>query len=125
VRGSMVASAEASTTQRSRWEGGRFALWNGRVYPTAEAARTSGFLYRSLGALRVAAASLFATGLRPPPDFRAALPREANDLRLTPGAPAAARGVALPNFSDGFAGAAPDLGCCEGGAPLPRYGPRR
>ena len=107
------------------WEGGRFALWNGRVYPTAEAARTSGFLYRSLGALRVAAASLFATGLRPPPDFRAALPREANDLRLAARSPAAARGVALPNVSDGFAGRAPDLGCCEGGAPLPRYGPRR
>jgi hypothetical protein len=107
------------------WETGPFALWNGRTYATAEAARASGLLYRSLGAVRVAAPRLFASGLRPPRDFRVALPREANDLRLTPGAPAAARGVALPNFSDGFAGAAPDLGCCEGGAPLPRYGPRR
>jgi hypothetical protein len=73
----------------------------------------------------VASLRLFASGLRSSPDFRTALPREANDLRLTPGSQAAARGVAIPNFSDGFAGRAPDLGCCEGGAPLPRYGPRR
>ena len=107
------------------WETGPFALWNGRTYATPEAARATGLLYRSLGAVRVAGPRLFASGLRPPRDFRVALPREANDLRLAPGAPAAARGMALPNFSDGFAGAAPDLGCCEGGAPLPRYGPRR
>lgn len=106
------------------WEAGRFALWNGRTYPTPEAARASGLLYRRLGALQLAALPLFASGLRPPPDFRAALPREANDLRLAPGSPAAASGVVVPNFSDGFAGRAPDLGCCEGGAPLPRYGPR-
>jgi hypothetical protein len=67
---------------------------------------------------------LFASGLRPPPDFRTALPREANDPRLASGSPAVARGVVLPNFSDGFAGRAPDLGCCEAGKPLPRYGPR-
>jgi hypothetical protein len=106
------------------WETGPFAQWNGRTYLTHEAARASGQLYRGEGALRLAAARLFASGLRPPPDFRAALPREVNDLRLAAGSPAVGRGVPVPNFSDGFRGRAPDLGCCPEGAPLPRYGPR-
>jgi hypothetical protein len=106
------------------WEVGPFALWNGRTYATPEAARASGFLYRRQGAVPLAARRLFASGLRPSPDFRTALPREANDLRLASGSPAVARGVVVPNFSDGFAGRAPDLGCCESGKPLPRYGPR-
>ena len=107
------------------WETGPFAQWNGRTYPTPEAARASGQLYRVEGALRLAAARLFAGGLRAPVDYRVALPRDVNDLRLAPGSPAAGRGVPLPNFSDGFRGAAPDLGCCPAGAPLPHYGPRR
>ena len=106
------------------WEAGPFAQWNGRMYRTPEAARASGLLYRSHGAVHVAASRLFASGLRPPPDFRTALPREANDLRPGSGSPAVARGVAVPNFSDGFSGPAPALGCCEPGQPLPRYGPR-
>ena len=106
------------------WETGPFAQWNGRMYRTPAMARASGLLYRDHGALQLAAARLFATGLRPPPDFRTALPREANDLRLAPGSPAAGRGVALPNFSDGAGARLPDLGCCPTGAPLPRYGPR-
>ena len=52
------------------WETGPFALWNGRMYPTPALARASGQLYRTHGALQLAAARLFATGLRPPPDFR-------------------------------------------------------
>ncbi|MCC6465611.1 MAG: right-handed parallel beta-helix repeat-containing protein [Planctomycetes bacterium] len=32
-------------------------------------------------------------------------------------------GVALPNITDGFAGAAPDLGACERGSSQPAYGP--
>ena len=106
------------------WEVGPFAQWNGRTYRTPEAARASGQLYRRDGALQLAERRLFASGLRPPPDFRTALPREANDLRLAPGSPAAGKGVALPNFSDGFTGPAPALGCCEPGRPLPHYGPR-
>jgi hypothetical protein len=107
------------------WEVGPFAQWNGRTYRTPEAARASGQLYRRDGALQLAERRLFATGLRPPADFRTALPREANDLRLAAGSPAAGKGVALPNFSDGVTGAAPALGCCEPGRPLPHYGPRR
>jgi hypothetical protein len=106
------------------WEVGSFAQWNGRTYRTPEAARASGQLYRRDGALQVSGARLFAGGLRPPADFRTALPRAANDLRLAPGSPAVGRGVVLPNFSDGFSGPAPSLGCCEPGKPLPHYGPR-
>ena len=46
------------------------------------------------------------------------------DLRLRPGAPAVDAGEVLPNINDLFAGAAPDLGAYELGAPVPAYGPR-
>ncbi len=45
------------------------------------------------------------------------------DLRLTDGA-AVDVGEPLPTINDGFAGAAPDLGAYELGAPLREYGPR-
>jgi hypothetical protein len=47
------------------------------------------------------------------------------DFRLKPGSAAVDRGVAIPNVTDGFAGAAPDLGALEAGQPMPIYGPRR
>jgi hypothetical protein len=34
------------------------------------------------------------------------------------------RGAVLPTVTDGFTGAAPDIGALEVGQPLPRYGPR-
>ena len=46
------------------------------------------------------------------------------DFGLKPGSAAVDRGVALPNVTDGFSGAAPDLGALEIGAPRPVYGPR-
>jgi hypothetical protein len=46
------------------------------------------------------------------------------DFRLKSGAAAIDRGVALPNITDGHAGAAPDLGALEFGQPPPHYGPR-
>ncbi len=46
------------------------------------------------------------------------------DFRLRAASAAADRGVNLPNITDGFAGAAPDLGALEIGQPLPVYGPR-
>ena len=46
------------------------------------------------------------------------------DFRLRPGSAAVDRGVALPGITEGFAGAAPDLGALEVGQPLPVYGPR-
>lgn len=46
------------------------------------------------------------------------------DFRLKPGATPVDRGVVLPNVTDGFSGAAPDIGALELGAPAPHYGPR-
>jgi hypothetical protein len=46
------------------------------------------------------------------------------DFRLRAGSAAVDRGVAIPNVTDGFGGAAPDLGALEFGQPLPVYGPR-
>jgi hypothetical protein len=47
------------------------------------------------------------------------------DFGLKPGSAAVDRGVVLPNVTDGFTGAAPDLGALEFGKPTPVYGPRR
>jgi hypothetical protein len=46
------------------------------------------------------------------------------DFRLKPGSAAIDRGVILPNVTDGFSGAAPDLGALELGQAPPHYGPR-
>lgn len=50
--------------------------------------------------------------------------RPAPDLRLATAGAAVDAAEALHNINDGFAGAAPDLGAYELGAPLPVYGPR-
>jgi hypothetical protein len=61
------------------------------------------------------------------PDFtnptRLYTPEEV-DLRLAEGSRAIDAGIELPGLTDGFTGAAPDLGAYEHGAPLPHYGPR-
>jgi hypothetical protein len=101
-----------------------FAEWNGRKFPTPEAARRSGALYRRYGAVLVNARGNFASGLGAPGDRGTRFPGEKTDLRLDPASRAVDAGVVLPNFNDGFAGKAPDLGCCELGQPLPHYGPR-
>jgi len=46
------------------------------------------------------------------------------DFSLRAGSAAVDRGVAIPNVTDGFRGAAPDLGALEVGEPRPVYGPR-
>jgi hypothetical protein len=46
------------------------------------------------------------------------------DFRLKPGSAAIDRGVVLHNVTDGFTGAAPDLGALEAGKTPPHYGPR-
>jgi hypothetical protein len=46
------------------------------------------------------------------------------DLRLKPHSRAIDAGVVLPGITDGFIGAAPDLGAYELGAEPPQYGPR-
>jgi len=46
------------------------------------------------------------------------------DFRLKPGSAAIDRGTILPNVTDGYSGAAPDLGALELGQAPPHYGPR-
>jgi hypothetical protein len=46
------------------------------------------------------------------------------DMRLDSGGAAIDKGAVIPNINDTYAGAAPDLGAFELGAPLPAYGPR-
>jgi hypothetical protein len=46
------------------------------------------------------------------------------DLTLKPGSIAIDAGKVIPNVTDGYTGAAPDLGAYEVGAPIPHYGPR-
>ena len=43
-------------------------------------------------------------------------------FQLAPGSPGAGAGQAIPNFSDGYTGKAPDIGAHQRGAPPIRYG---
>jgi hypothetical protein len=106
------------------WDRGGFALWNQRRYPSPLAARDGGGPYARLGAVMLHPGGTFANGLAAAQDDRKRRDPAANDPRLAPGSRAVDGGVALPNFNDGIHGAAPDLGCCERGSPLPHVGPR-
>ena len=46
------------------------------------------------------------------------------DFSLRPGSAAVDKGTFVPNVTDDFTGAAPDLGALEVGRPLPHWGPR-
>lgn len=70
-------------------------------------------------AVEITAAVFAAPPAIPPSPFPA---QAAPDLRPAPGGAAIDVGAVLPGFS--YAGAAPDLGAYEAGAPLPVYGPR-
>ena len=71
---------------------------------------------------RLVEASPFASGLTAPGAYTETL--TAADVTLAPGSAAVDSGVVLPGFSDGFQGAAPDLGALELGCPTPIYGVR-
>ena len=43
-------------------------------------------------------------------------------FQLAPGSPGAGTGVAIPNFSDGYTGPAPDVGAHQRGAPPVQFG---
>lgn len=103
---------------------GGFALWNDAVYSSAEGARRSGALYARHGVIVLSSKGNFASGIERPGSESTRFRTAMIDLRLSPSSLAVDAGVALPNFSDGFIGPAPDLGCCELGGALPHYGPR-
>jgi hypothetical protein len=99
-----------------------FLKFNRKSYRTVADARNSAPVYKH--ATVIDGDNIFAGGLRAPTDYLKQYDNKLNDLRLRPGTPAIDAGEALPNFSDGFSGKAPDLGAYELGAPLPQYGPR-
>jgi hypothetical protein len=103
---------------------GGFAQWNQAVYASPAAAQRSGALYRQRGAVVVPETGNFVGQLEAPADSDTQFSPPRVDLRLSPASRAVDAGMVLPNFNDGFTGAAPDLGCCELGQPLPHYGPR-
>jgi hypothetical protein len=106
------------------WPRGAFAQWMGRTYPSVASALGSGALYSKLGAVAMGPPLTFAARFGPPPAYEIAMDPAANTPLLAPASKAIDRGVRLPGFNDRFGGAAPDLGCCELGEPLPEFGPR-
>jgi len=106
------------------WLGGGFALWNGRSIPSIAAARDDDGPYGRLGAIDLGPRKPFAGPLWPPKSTEQETDTATLDPRLAATGRAVDRGVTLRGFNDAFTGQAPDLGCCERGAPLPHYGPR-
>jgi hypothetical protein len=106
------------------WGRGPFAQWNSRTYPSANSTLGSDGLYAKLGAIVLGPQLTFEGSFGAPGTYTEALDRARNRPLLAPDSRAIGRGVRLPNFNDRYAGGAPDLGCCERGEPLPRFGPR-
>lgn len=72
-------------------------------------------------AVQIGASDFAVAATIPASPFPSATPP---DLRPSSSGAAIDVGVAIPNITDGFAGAAPDLGAYELGAAMPAYGPR-
>ena len=75
-------------------------------------------------ALQFDSCTIFASGLMPPPDDKAAYGNTTQDFRLKEGSAAVDAGEPLRGLNDGFRGKAPDLGAIESGDEPPHYGPR-
>ncbi len=91
----------------------------GRDYASFAAVQAGG-LYEAHG--RVLGASIFASGLAAPASYKTAV--VPTDATLASGSDAIDHGMLLPNVTDGYQGAAPDLGAQETGCPVPIYGVR-
>jgi MYXO-CTERM domain-containing protein len=91
----------------------------GNNYPNFTAVQAGG-LYEAHG--RLLGASIFASGLTAPPSYMTAL--TPTDGTLAPGSDAIDHAMTIPNVTDGYSGAAPDLGAQETGCPVPIYGVR-
>jgi hypothetical protein len=91
----------------------------GKDYASFAAVQAGG-LYEAHG--RVLGASIFASGLAAPPSYKTAV--TPTDGTLAAGSDAIDHGTTIPEVTDGFQGAAPDLGAQETGCPVPIYGVR-
>lgn len=103
---------------------GDFAVWNDRRYRSLGDAKTSKRLYRSRGAYSLYNHRTFMDGFLPPSKYQDEYREADNVPLLRPDSQAIDKGEVIPNFSDGFSGRAPDLGCCDLTEGLPVYGPR-
>jgi hypothetical protein len=84
------------------------------------AAVVAGGTYEAHG--RVLGASIFASGLMPPATYMTAI--TPTDGTLASGSDAIDHATTIANVTDGYQGAAPDLGAQETGCPVPIYGVR-
>ncbi len=89
------------------------------TYPSFSAAQGAGF-FEAHGLL--VEQSNFASGLQTPAQYQPLLPPP--DVTLDSNSLAIDKGTVLTGITDGFQGAAPDLGAYEFGCPAPSYGPR-
>ena len=76
--------------------------------------------YDLLSGKVVSAGSPEAHGIKGAPIYAAK--RVAGDFALDPGSPGFDAGEVIPNFNDGFAGQAPDIGAFEAGSPPMEFG---
>ncbi len=104
---------------------GDFALWNDKRYRSLGDAKGSKRLYRTHGAFSLYNHRTFRDGFLPPAKYQDEYEATDNLPILRPKSQAIDKGEVLPNFSDGFTGKAPDLGCCDVEQGLPKYGPRQ
>lgn len=100
------------------WE--KFLKWNGVRYNSLDEVRKQAPVYRH--AIQVDARTTFASDAQPPTDSTKVL--SPPDLRLKAGSAAIDAGEVRVGFSEGYTGAAPDLGAYEVGSTPPHYGPR-
>jgi hypothetical protein len=99
---------------------GSYAFNYGGTNLTTIAALTSASGQEAHG-IRISRSTCFAT-FNVPGGTPTTIPPQM--MTLQPTCAAVDAGVVLPNISDGYTGAAPDLGAYEIGAPPPQYGPR-
>ncbi len=116
-----------STTDVVDWNGWypegqfHFGYGTGGANYSNFAAVVAGGLYEAHGRL-VAGGALFASGLVTPPSYTTNV--TPIDGTLASGSDAIDHGTILANITDGFMGAAPDLGAQETGCTVPIYGVR-
>ena len=101
-----------------------FALWNGKNYPKTKHTLGSNQLYSNIGAIVINPKVVFSAGKLRPSTYTKTFDTNKNNFTLAEKSSAIDTGVLLPTITDNYTGKAPDLGCCEYGKQLPRYGPR-
>lgn len=111
---------DAGTIDHDGWfPDGKFDFDAVGVWSSFAAMHAAGVL-ESHGVLL--APGTFASGLTAPPSYTVTMAPQ--DVTLAGGSPAIDAGAVIPNLTDGFTGAAPDLGAWELGCPTPLYGVR-